>query len=575
MADLVVRVSANIESLRAELAKARASIETIEQSAKSTTGSLDDMIRGMNEAGKAASASGLLIAGMSTVGREAAQLAAAAAAAAAKPLDDMARGMNEAGKAASASGKLIAGMSASGHEAAQRAAALGAAGREAAPHVGTLGDSMRTFDGVLSSVGIHIGPEIKAIGEIGDASGKSATQLGVLGTAGLAVGAAVAGWKIGRLVADFFDLDEKIGNATAKLLGWGDAVGEAAGAKADALRLASERSGRTITDEGEALRVNTEFRKKHNEEAKVSAIVLKASADAAKADADALLASAAAHEKALQKLTDQFSGGALLSAASDYSEVLLRMGNIERLTVDEKKQLVDQFQKTIDKYRLMGPAGAAVVEHFAGLVQQLQPVPTKLLEIESGFGGLTSALDNLGTHVKPALSDIEPLLKAAADAAKALEPPLNAVTHDLENTARAMETAARATYTVHSAYSIGGSMADMAAAAAARGGVVAYDDHNNPYIHIPGVNMPGRGQPQHRAEGGSVEAARPYVVGERGPELFVPRAAGSIVPSGGGGMVTNIYITQPLGTPQAIADAVGRSLMARQRERGTRFPVGV
>jgi hypothetical protein len=36
-----------------------------------------------------------------------------------------------------------------------------------------------------------------------------------------------------------------------------------------------------------------------------------------------------------------------------------------------------------------------------------------------------------------------------------------------------------------------------------------------------------------KAEGGPVSAGEPYIVGERGPELFVPRGAGNIVPQGG------------------------------------------
>lgn len=38
-----------------------------------------------------------------------------------------------------------------------------------------------------------------------------------------------------------------------------------------------------------------------------------------------------------------------------------------------------------------------------------------------------------------------------------------------------------------------------------------------------------------RADGGPVDAGRAYVVGERGPEMFVPRNSGTIVPNGGGG----------------------------------------
>jgi hypothetical protein len=44
-----------------------------------------------------------------------------------------------------------------------------------------------------------------------------------------------------------------------------------------------------------------------------------------------------------------------------------------------------------------------------------------------------------------------------------------------------------------------------------------------------------------RASGGPVSAGNPYLVGERGPELFVPGSSGSIVPNGGlGGNIVNI-----------------------------------
>jgi hypothetical protein len=42
------------------------------------------------------------------------------------------------------------------------------------------------------------------------------------------------------------------------------------------------------------------------------------------------------------------------------------------------------------------------------------------------------------------------------------------------------------------------------------------------------------------ASGGSAFRGHPYLVGERGPELFVPRASGTVVPNsalGGGGTV--------------------------------------
>ena len=49
-----------------------------------------------------------------------------------------------------------------------------------------------------------------------------------------------------------------------------------------------------------------------------------------------------------------------------------------------------------------------------------------------------------------------------------------------------------------------------------------------------------------RQQGGPVTAGQAYVVGENGPELFVPRASGTVIPNGGGGAsggVTNNYYT--------------------------------
>lgn len=46
-----------------------------------------------------------------------------------------------------------------------------------------------------------------------------------------------------------------------------------------------------------------------------------------------------------------------------------------------------------------------------------------------------------------------------------------------------------------------------------------------------------------RASGGGVMANKPYLVGERGAELFTPSTSGNISASGGGGttIVNNIY----------------------------------
>lgn len=66
-----------------------------------------------------------------------------------------------------------------------------------------------------------------------------------------------------------------------------------------------------------------------------------------------------------------------------------------------------------------------------------------------------------------------------------------------------------------------------------------------------------------RASGGSVSAGNSYVVGERGPEMFVPSSNGTIVPNGGmGGGTINITVNGAIdaeGTARTIVDVLNRS----------------
>jgi hypothetical protein len=66
-----------------------------------------------------------------------------------------------------------------------------------------------------------------------------------------------------------------------------------------------------------------------------------------------------------------------------------------------------------------------------------------------------------------------------------------------------------------------------------------------------------------RAMGGPVSSGTAYVVGERGPELFVPGQSGSIVPNGGrGGNTINLTVNGAIdaeGTARTIIDVLNRS----------------
>jgi hypothetical protein len=160
---------------------------------------------------------------------------------------------------------------------------MGTVTTKTTPALTAMSASIQQFDGILNAVGIHVGPAVKGLQELGQASGQTARELGLFTTAGLAVGAAMAGWKIGRAIADFFGLDQAIANTTARLMGWGDLVGQTAGAKADVLALATQRAGREITNFSEALQINQKWVDAHKKGAVENAKALEEFAKAQEA----------------------------------------------------------------------------------------------------------------------------------------------------------------------------------------------------------------------------------------------------------------------------------------------------
>lgn len=135
---------------------------------------------------------------------------------------------------------------------------LGQKGQDAAPRIGGLTDSMHQFDSALAAAGLHIGPQIRAIGELSAAASAGAGALSGLAKGGLITAAALQGIQFGRMIADFTGSDKIIGDAAATLFGWSKAATNA-GVIADALALASQRSGREITKMAEAIKINNKW----------------------------------------------------------------------------------------------------------------------------------------------------------------------------------------------------------------------------------------------------------------------------------------------------------------------------
>lgn len=90
---------------------------------------------------------------------------------------------------------------------------------------------------------------------------------------------------------------------------------------------------------------------------------------------------------------------------------------------------------------------------------------------------------------------------------------------------------------------------------------------------IPSLNIGSTWGLSGRASGGPVNANTPYIVGERGQELFIPKTSGQIVPNSrmGGTTINNISVTVPVSrgnsfhqrqTQRQIAERIGGMLAA-------------
>ena len=113
------------------------------------------------------------------------------------------------------------------------------------------------------------------------------------------------------------------------------------------------------------------------------------------------------------------------------------------------------------------------------------------------------------------------------------------------------DVAAQANNSLYSAVSADGGLASSVGMS----GLVGLSTLMSTVLGLPG-----------RATGGPVSPGQPYLVGENGPEMFVPTSAGSVAPNGGaggamggGGRDVNVAISITAPTPSSTPQSLQRS----------------
>jgi hypothetical protein len=507
---------------------------------------------------------------------------------------------------------------------------------------GDWGKELGKFDSILASFGVNVSTQVKALQEMRSAAGASATQLGLLGTAGLAAGAALAGWQIGRLIADLTGLDQKVAETARQLLGLADPALETAAAKQDVLDRATKNAGRTITDYAEAIRIN---QKAHEDWILVSGRSKDAaqeSADAvnswraeigavyARGDIKALNADLESQNFSLQELSKRY--GVHVEALQYWQREQRKTAEAEKARAKESAEAMAAIKKAADD---LAAAQKAMWDQSLKLNQanneELRKTSALYLEVTNAAvtaelaarqalaarrgqtlaGGPASAegsLEGMTAEYERQLAELRagatPGFSIAAQEQllwEEFQDNFNKAAQSAGELAGAQTGAAGDTETAgNQAQSAGGAFRQAGTQAAAAGlqfqgaaqqlgsfmtqwGAGAQRTVESQLRNMnamfaeytrAGVPVFGGLVPGSRQAGGPVSAGSPYLVGEAGPELFVPATSGAIVPRGAGAITVNVTIEgSVLSSTEQIAAAMSEAMIRAYRQGGNRIPV--
>lgn len=486
-----------------------------------------------------------------------------------------------------------------------------------------------------------------ALEENAAAAAKNSESLLNMATASAVVSTAMAAWDVGRAVAGFLDLDTKVANATAKLLGYGDAAEQVALNKQATLANATKLAGHEITDFTEAVKIQAAAYTEYNDalvraqgpelgRKQMEGFRLELEKVQAAGVMEGLRKDIDSHNFSQQQLADHYRVS--VAAIQLFSRDIKEAGDAAAKSAKAGEQAVKDYEAQQKKYgetiKEVQKIEAGKNEASSQGILGLSALEQK--ESQARFAADAKGLDQLEKAEKE-LRDYE--MKAATDTATyqilkiwehvkeqekayaGLEAKRGEYNFALESKAAQeadaisasmqvkTEVVGRAVITMAGAVGgaidtmaggVGGALDMMATKAESTlaqvqakaqsvqqysmvGGRQLSQRELDAYYQTPGgigdiIRNNGKryyeGEVLPRAAGGPVDAGRAYVVGERGPELFLPDRSGSIAPVGSGGLTVNVYVTQPLGTPDAIARAVGKAQLDVLRTQGVRLPMG-
>jgi adenosyl cobinamide kinase/adenosyl cobinamide phosphate guanylyltransferase len=346
--------------------------------------------------------------------------------------------VEEAQKASAALGVMDAEAKKTGVTLAKTGQTVDGFGKEAS--FSQLSTGMKSVDAMANAMGVSLAKPIAAVEELGKVSGMTYAQLGLLGSAGVAVGVAVSGIALGKFIADLTNMNQVMTNLQDTYMPWIAETDRLANKQA-VLDLAFQRTGKTFYDVAEAqaalnklVKENTailgtathrqaEWEKEiRNHRAELPAMtaalenhtasvkqlheqygistdaltyyLAKTKDQTAAQDEATRKAEAAA--AAQQKLKDSMFGGDSITKANEMAAALGGVGSVSRMTTEEQAKLNTAVGEAIETYKRWGDTAPAALNEIYLATLQLPKV----------VSGLGSEFASLGTKFTPSADAI-------------------------------------------------------------------------------------------------------------------------------------------------------------------------
>ena len=257
-----------------------------------------------------------------------------------------------------------------------------------------------------------------------------------------------------------------------------------------------------------------------------------------------------------------------LIAQSDVDDRLKQEAAATKLFADATKDLVEQWSKfeTIDADARLAPNAdeLAGLQRYADLLREIRGTDSASRSRDSALDAANRQLasgaisfdeyEKLGSKILGLKDPIAEVAAASKDLFAPIESAFEKALIEGEKLSDVMKSLASDVASVFLRQQVTSPLADLL------GGTFDSKKSGGTLIgQIAGFLFGGA-----RADGGPVSAGSAYLVGERGPELFMPKASGAIVPNGGfGGRSIVVHQTNVFGKDTSAAQRIRDAEMTK------------